>query len=77
MYINLFWFLLSFTIGLFYIYITNPPRNIIYKFPSPINSKNTIYRDNSNLCYKFVSTRSECPINKELIKEQPDYEEIY
>jgi len=77
MYINLFWFILSLTIGLFYVYITNPPKNIIYKFPSPLNTENTIYKDNSNLCFKFESKRSECPIDKSLIKEQPNYDEIY
>ena len=77
MYINIFWFLASLTIGLLYVYITNPPKNIIYKFPSPLNSNQTIYKDNSNLCFKFKSERVACPVNKDLIKDQPHQEEIY
>lgn len=77
MYINLFWFLLSLAIGLAYVYVYNPPKHIIYKFPSPINASNTIYRDKSNMCYKFESKVTECPIDKSLIKEQPIYDELY
>jgi len=77
MYINIFWFLIALTIGFAYVYITSPPKNIVYKFPSPVNATNTIYQNKDNKCYKFESKVTECPANTSLIKEQPLFEEAF
>lgn len=69
--ISPFWFILSFAIGMFFCYIYTPAPKIIVKFPSPENADTTVYKDNNNTCYKYKAEKTQCPIDKSLIKEQP------
>lgn len=50
--INLHYFLISFCVGLFFVYAIKPKSIVVHKFPSPNNIQQE-YRDNSNNCYKF------------------------
>lgn len=69
--INPIVFIVSFIIGLIFCYIMDPSRQIIVKFPSPLNANNVIYNGENGECYKFNAVASECPINQKLIKKQP------
>jgi hypothetical protein len=69
--INLFYFLLSLFIGLFVVYSFSPKVEIIYKYPTPENCKNNIYKDISDNCYKYVSKEVDCPNNPKLIEKIP------
>jgi hypothetical protein len=51
--INLFYFVVSFCVGIMVVYCTHPKTEIVYKFPSPTNVKNTKYKDNADSCYKY------------------------
>lgn len=51
--INLHYFLISFCVGLFFVYVTKPKSIVVHKFPSPNNTSSTQYRDGANNCYKF------------------------
>lgn len=57
--INLYYFLISFCIGILVVYSTQPKSQIVYKFPSPSNL-NTKYRDNADNCYKYEYEEVKC-----------------
>jgi hypothetical protein len=69
-YISLPVFLISFAIGLFFIYIIGPEVKTIYVYPSPQNYINTQYKDKSNQCFEFEPIESKCPINPKTVPIQ-------
>jgi hypothetical protein len=70
-YISLPAFLISFAIGLFFIYIIGPEIKTIYVYPSPNNYLKTQYKDISNQCFMFKPIETKCPINPLSIKTIP------
>jgi hypothetical protein len=72
--INLFVFILSFAVGLFYCYIMTPPPEVVLKFPSPYNVGKVVYKDKADTCYKYKADKVHCPVDRSLIKAQPIYE---
>lgn len=66
-YIEPFYFVLALIVGLLYVYYYTPEPVIIIKYPTPFNL-DTIYKDNANTCYRYDIKKSECPLNKDLIK---------
>ena len=70
-YINIQVFIISFVIGLFFVYILGPETKIIYMYPTPSNYKNTQYKDNTDQCFSFKPTEEHCPINPFDVKTIP------
>jgi len=70
-YFDIFWFIIAFIIGVLLAYITIPMPEIIYKYPTPENSKSTIYIDNASNCYKYNSNKKECPKDEKEISIVP------
>lgn len=64
-------FLISLTIGLFIVYLTNDQPNIIYVFPTPDNYDKIMYKDKANNCYKFEINELQCPSDSKLISTIP------
>jgi len=62
-YINIPIFIISFAIGLFFVYVLGPETKTIYMYPSPSNYTKTQYKDNTNQCFKFTPTETKCPLN--------------
>lgn len=67
-YIDPFIFFISLGIGIFISYIASPQPKIIYKYPTPSNSGKVTYVDDAGVCYKYKSTKVECPTDTSLIK---------
>lgn len=63
-------FFISLFIGLMMCYVLTPPPKIVFRHPTPENT-DTIYKDNSNNCYKYEVDMIECPKDKSKIKNQP------
>lgn len=64
-------FILSFVIGLYYIYLnTNPIRKIIV-YPTPDNLDKILYRDKSQACFTYNQETVKCPTNKDDIFQIP------
>jgi hypothetical protein len=74
--LNFFYFLLSFSIGLFVSYITAPQPEIILKFPSPTNAGKVVYKDKASQCYSYKAEKTECPKGKKHLKPQPILEDF-
>jgi len=68
-YIDPFWFLMALGVGLLYTYVTAPPPEIIFKYPTPHN--NITYTDIAGVCYKYKVSPATCPQDKRKIKAMP------
>ncbi len=63
-YINFKAFLISFSIGLLYIYLTDDYKKIIIVYPTPMNKENKVYVDKANNCFKYNLGETSCSENK-------------
>ena len=66
------YFIISFSIGMLFVYMYQPEKKIVYKFPNPNNVDKVVYKDKNDACYKFKYDKKDCSLlsNKE-IKEHP------
>ena len=67
-FINIPLFLTSLAIGLFVVYVSMPPTQIIYVYPNPDNEDKILYKDTADNCYKFESHEVECPTDVSKIR---------
>jgi hypothetical protein len=70
-YISLPIFLISFAIGLFFVYILGPDIKTVYAYPSPQTYMKNLYKDVSEQCFEFKPVETKCPINPFSIKTVP------
>jgi hypothetical protein len=70
-YISLHVFLISFAIGLFFIYILGPETKKIYVYPTPQTYMNYQYKDKVGQCFELKPVATECPLNPLSIKTVP------
>jgi hypothetical protein len=69
--INPYVFIISFCVGIFMCYITQPQPKIIIQHPRPDNVDSLVYKDDNNDCYKYDSTEVDCPSDKKMTIEHP------
>jgi hypothetical protein len=70
-YLSLPIFLISFALGLFFVYILGPDSKTIYIYPNPQNYMNIQYKDAVDQCFEFKPIESNCPINPFSLKTVP------
>jgi hypothetical protein len=70
-YISLPAFLISFAIGLFFVYIWGPETKIVYIYPSPETVNKVLFKDKANNCFYFEEEEVECPKDKSQISTIP------
>lgn len=70
-YISLPIFLISFAIGLFFIYILGPQMKTIYIYPTPENVNKILFKDKADNCFYFEEENTECPKDKSLLSYIP------
>jgi len=59
-YIDVKLFLISFTLGIFYVYVKGDHIKKIYIYPSPENVDDYIIEDNAGQCFKYVPEEVNC-----------------
>jgi len=64
-------FIVSFSIGLFFVYVLGPEIKTIHVYPSPQNYMKTQYKDVSNQCFQFKPVETDCPLNPFSVKTVP------
>lgn len=70
-YISIPIFLISFAIGLFFIYILGPEMKTIYIYPSPESVGNVLFKDKADNCFSFEEEFVDCPKDEALISTIP------
>lgn len=70
-YISLPVFIISFALGLFFVYILGPEIHNIYIYPTPQTYSKYQYKDTAGQCFEFKPTEDVCPINPLAIKTVP------
>ena len=66
-YINIPVFLISFTIGLLYIYVSEEYKKTIIMYPTPDNIKDNQYKDKSDHCFTYNLKEVKCPLDDNLL----------
>jgi hypothetical protein len=70
-YISIPVFLVSFAIGLFFVYILGPEMKTVFIYPSPENVDKILFKDKADNCFSFKEEVVECPKDKSLISKIP------
>ena len=60
-YISIPVFLISFAVGLFFVYILGPESKTIYIYPTPENVDKILFKDKADNCFGFEEEIVECP----------------
>jgi len=70
-YISLPIFLVSFAVGMFFIYILGPETKRIFIYPSPENVNRILFKDVAENCFSFKPVEVECPTDESKISSIP------
>jgi hypothetical protein len=70
-YVSLPVFLISFAVGVFFVYILGPEMKTIMIYPTPENVDKILFKDKADNCFYFEETEVECPSDESLISQIP------
>jgi hypothetical protein len=70
-YISVPVFLISFSIGLFFIYILGPEMKDIFIYPSPETVNKVLFKDKADNCFYFEEEELKCPSDESQISSLP------
>lgn len=70
-YISLPIFIISFLLGMVYIYISAAPTRKILIYPTVDNQSKFQYKDKAENCFTFVAKEEKCPYNTGSLKKIP------
>jgi hypothetical protein len=70
-YISLPIFLISFAIGVLFVYLMGPESKTIYVYPSPENVNKILFKDKADNCFYFEEKIVECPKDENSIFKIP------
>ena len=70
-YISIPVFIISFSIGLFFIYVLGPKMKKILIYPSPENVDKVLFKDNAVNCFYFKQVQVDCPSDESKITNTP------
>lgn len=60
-------FILSFAVGLFFVYISASSNKTIVVYPTPENQHQVQFVDKTETCHRYVATETTCPSNPDKI----------
>jgi hypothetical protein len=60
---NIFAFLIAFSLGILFVYLSAPKPRLIIKYPTPYNADKIVYRNENDICYKYKVNEVKCTDN--------------
>jgi hypothetical protein len=70
-YINITAFIISFAIGMLFVYLYTDDKRVIYVYPTPETVHLLQYKDSTGTCFHFTETPVECPKKESEISKLP------
>lgn len=70
-YINIYYFVAAFIVGIVYTYLCSKVPDLVIKYPTPENAGLITYKDDAGVCYRYKVVESECPNDPADIKDMP------
>jgi hypothetical protein len=70
-YISIPVFLVSFAVGLLFIYALGPEMKTVYVYPTPESVDKVLFKDKAENCFHFEEEIVECPKDESLISKIP------
>jgi hypothetical protein len=70
-YISIKIFIISFIVGLVFVYMFKPEMKAIYVYPTPQNIGKIQYKDAAGNCFAYEATAVNCPSNPADISDFP------
>lgn len=70
-YINFTYFIISFTLGLFLVYVLGEDVKVVKVYPNPDNVQTILYKDKADECFKLKATEVNCPSIQEKLFVTP------
>ena len=70
-YISIPVFIISFAVGLFFVYVLGPKMKKILIYPSPENVDKVLFKDNADNCFFFKPVEVSCPSDESKITSIP------
>ena len=64
-------FLISLSVGLFFVYIYGSDVKTIYVYPSPENINKMLFKDKADNCFSFEQVEVDCPSDPSKISNIP------
>ena len=64
-------FIMSFLIGLLFLYLMGPQTKKVYVYPSPDTIDKAIFQDKANQCFLYKEETVTCPSTKKEISQIP------
>jgi len=64
-------FLISFAVGLFFVYILGPEMKTIFIYPTPENIDRILFKDKAENCFSFQEEIVDCQKDESLITKIP------
>lgn len=58
-------------IGVIAILYVKPEQKINYKYPTPQNAKDMIYKDKNGICFQYIPNEVNCDKNESKLKDFP------
>tara|TARA_B100001093_G_C26839717_1_gene1019977 strand:+ start:458 stop:694 length:237 start_codon:yes stop_codon:yes gene_type:complete len=69
--LNIYAFLIAFSIGIFMCYINQAETITLIRHPTPENAGKIIYQDKHQNCFKYLAEEVVCPEDKSKILNHP------
>lgn len=70
-YINFSYFIISFAVGIFFVYLTDLDPRIIRVYPTPETVDALLYKDKAGVCFEMSPTEVNCPEDSKKISVIP------
>lgn len=64
-------FIISFLLGIIFVFLAAPQNKIVHVYPTPDNVNNIEYIDHAKNCYTFRAQKISCPSDAAAVKTIP------